>query len=75
MIIGTLLEPAYNQGGNLMNGATAVVFYTMNDAITWARLQSQGQEASGITIRAWISVVNTETEVVRWWYNGIEYTG
>lgn len=75
MIIATLLEPALNQTSNAYNGATAVIFYTMDDAITWARIQSMGQEAAGNTIRSWISVVNTDTEVVRWWYNGVEYTG
>jgi hypothetical protein len=75
MIIATLLEPALNQTANAFNGATAVVFYTMNDAIIWARLQSAEQIAGGSTIRAWVSVVNTDTEVVRWWYNGVEHTG
>jgi hypothetical protein len=77
MIIGAILETGDNQGAgsSRQNGAAMVVFYTMNDAIVWAQTQSVGTPFETNTVYALCSVVNTDTGVKRWWYNGTEYTG
>ena len=79
MIIGAILEggDGSGPGTNRQNGFAMLMFYTMNDAITWAELQSGLVvfDTTGAQIYTLCSVINTETNVKRWWYNGTEYTG
>lgn len=78
MIIGTLVETTINGvTTNQLNGSTSIVFYTERDAVQWARLQSAAWTIFGDTDEARCStvVINTDTGIKRWWYNGTEYTG
>ena len=78
MIIGTLVETTIDGSTTReLNGASSVIFYTMADAIVWARLQSESWTVFGdaTTARCAIMIVNTDTSIKRWWYNGIEHTG
>ena len=78
MIIGTIIEVAASgsaPGSNTYNGASSQQFYSENDAITWARLQSGPIEVLGIAIRCVCCVTNTDQGIIRWWYNGTEQTG
>jgi len=80
MIIGSILETSTNGGGTQnanLNGASSVVFYTMQEAIIWATLQSRlvVYGSGNWQLCAMISIVNTETNEHRWWFSGTEYTG
>ena len=80
MIIASIIESATSGSGapgNSLNGATSVVFYTMNEATTWALIQSRQMVfgSGNYDVQCLISVVNTETQEHRWWYAGVEYTG
>lgn len=80
MIIGAILETAPGGSGSQtanLNGAAMVHFYSMQDAIEWARVQSEEviYGSSDIAVRTLCTVVNTKTGQRRWWYSGIEYTG
>jgi len=78
MIIGTIIEVAASgstPGSNTFNGASSQQFYSEADATTWARLQSGPLDVQGVLIRCVCCVTNTDTEVIRWWYNGAEQTG
>ena len=79
MIIGAILESGDGQGSgsNRQNGAALVVFYTMADAVSWAELQSTLvlYDTAPSAIYTLCSVINTDTNVKRWWYAGTEYTG
>lgn len=76
MIIGTIIETALNQTGNSYNGASAVIFYTERQAVEWCRLMSLAKLFPGPTELVPATVmINTETGLQRWWYNGTEYTG
>jgi len=76
MIVGTLLEPASNMGGNSTNGATSVVFYTEREAVAWCLAMSDQVSYGGAyTINCVTVMYNTETGIKRWWYAGTEYTG
>lgn len=75
MIIGTIVEPALNQGSNFANGATSVIFYTEKDAVDWCIAMSEEMIFAGSALRAATVMFNTETGNKRWWYNGTEYTG
>lgn len=58
------------------NGAALMHFYSMADAIAWAILQSSNTPVSGIAdFAAVCTVINTETNEQRWFWNGTEYTG
>lgn len=80
MIIGAITEVTNQPTGVVnreLNGASLISFYTMEQAIMWARLQSEqtisgtaGNETYCLT-----TIINTNTEVKRWWFNGVEYTG
>jgi len=80
MIIGAILEVS-DQGsgapGGVHNGNSMLHFYTMSDAVTWARLQSESMPygSSAYNLYALTTIVNTDTGEKRWWYNGVEYTG
>jgi len=79
MIIGAILETSqYDYGGqtNVLNGVSTLIFYTMRDAIAWAELQSEYMlyGSGGTPIYTLTSVIDTETSVKRWWYNGTEFT-
>lgn len=80
MIIGTIIEVTNDAGGPGSanhNGATAVVFYTYNDAETWC-IEMSKQVISGPLNRSTYTttvLVNTDTAERRWWFNGTEYTG
>jgi len=80
MIIGAILETSWSSTGaqsQVQNGASILHFYNMQDAETWARIQSEyvayGTNPEGILTLC--TVINTDTELKRWWFNGIEYTG
>jgi len=80
MIIGSILETSNSGGGtqnNNLNGASSVIFYNMNDATEWARIQSEGMVYGTANYQCvtLISVVNTDTGERRWWFGGTEYTG
>ena len=80
MIIGAIVDVSDTGSGpasNQLNGAALQSFYTMTDALTWARIQSGPFIAgsSSYAARCLCTVINTETEDTRWWYNGVEYTG
>lgn len=80
MIIGSIVEYGGSQAGtqsSVHNGGAMMHFYSMEDAVTWASLQSERityGTASTIMDTVCI-VVNTDTNEKRWWYSGIEYTG
>jgi hypothetical protein len=78
MIIGTIIEVAASAsapGAATYNGASSQHFYSEADAVTWARLQSGPIYVEGVGIRCVCCVTNTDSEVIRWWYNGTERTG
>jgi phenylacetate-coenzyme A ligase PaaK-like adenylate-forming protein len=80
MIVGAILETANNAAGSPssgQNGAALITFYTWNDAINWATLQSEQitYGTGNSPIFTLCSITNTETSELRWWYAGIEYTG
>ena len=80
MIIGAILEMSYNAGGtdsNGMNGSALIQFYTMEQAENWALSQSELVQygTSSTPLYTLCTIINTNTNVKRWWYNGIEYTG
>lgn len=78
MIVGSIIEVAASSsapGASTYNGASSLQFYSENDAITWARLQSGAIYVQGVGIRCVCCVVNTSTEVIRTFYNGTEVTG
>lgn len=75
MIVGTIIEPALNATGNSFNGVTSVIFYTELDAIEWCRIMSQGIVVSGTLIIPVAIMMNTNSGVKRWWYDGTEQTG
>jgi hypothetical protein len=78
MIIGTLVETTINGSTTReLNGASSIIFYTEFDAITWARLQSESWTifGGGDQARCSTMVINTDTGVKRWWYDGTEQTG
>ena len=80
MIIGSILDVSMTPGGvggNSVNGTTTCIFYTMADAILWAELQSERIVVgpnSGYLFMCTM-VINTDTNVRRWWFDGTEYTG
>ena len=80
MIIGAILETSWSATGaqsQVQNGAALMHFYSMSDAEAWARLQSElvtyGTNPEGVYTVC--TILNTDTEQKRWWFNGIEYTG
>jgi len=80
MIVGAILEMSYNASGvdtGGMNGAAMIQFTTQRDAEQWAILQSElvTYGTNGTPLYTLTTVINTDTGVKRWWYNGIEYTG
>lgn len=78
MIIGTILETmaSGDVGATYVNGASCLIFTVEEDAIFWAIEQSKATLISGVnSYTAVTTVINTETGVKRWWFNGTEYTG
>ena len=80
MIIGAILEiSAFGSGGSdaNQNGSALISFYTMEQAIQWATIQSNAVTygGSGNTVLTLTTIVNTNTGQKRWWYGGTEYTG
>ena len=80
MIIASILEIGYNSAGSQhsgTNGAASVVFYTEADAEAWCLLQSQAviYGSGSITAVCLCVYINTDTNLRRWWYDGVEYTG
>jgi hypothetical protein len=76
MIIGSIVNGGNaSPGGNGNDGYSTIMFYTMSDAVTWATLQSSTVSVEGTDLNLLCTVINTETNVHRWWYNGTEYTG
>jgi hypothetical protein len=80
MIIASIIEVARlitGQQESTMNGASSVIFYTWDDAVTWARIQSEDvvYGTNSYNARCLVICINTDTEERRWWYNGVEYTG
>lgn len=78
MIVGAIIETTDSTGvpERYHNGAALVTFYTMSDAIAWARIQSVQVtfDSSNHRTITLCTVVNTDTNQRRWWFNGIEYT-
>lgn len=77
MIIGTIIEVGDANGlsTNRQNGAAMMMFYTEDDAVEWARLQSETLSINTILYSVVATVINTDTGNKRWWWNGVEYTG
>lgn len=77
MIIGAILDVSENNdpGSTQFNGASLIHFYTLNDAVTWAELQSATMLTETKNIRTVCSVINTDDSTRRWWWRGTEYTG
>tara|TARA_B110000908_G_scaffold164195_1_gene211847 strand:- start:551 stop:793 length:243 start_codon:yes stop_codon:yes gene_type:complete len=80
MIVGSILEIGYNTAGSQhsgTNGASSVVFYTEADAENWCRLQSMSvvYGTGNLTSICLCVYVNTDNDLRRWWYAGVEYTG
>jgi len=77
MIIGAITEigPAANPAHTDKNGAAMLHFYTETDAENWALMQSRNTIVEGYAIACLCTVINTDTNIKRWWYNGTEYTG
>jgi hypothetical protein len=80
MIIGAIIETTWTPSGaqtSSSNGASMMNFYTIDDAIQWAEIQSEvvyfGTNPEPII--ALCTVIDTDTGVKRWWFNGVEYTG
>jgi hypothetical protein len=75
MIIGTIQDVDENSS-TWINGAAMLQFSNVNDALYWAQEQSKGRntgsQPSGPCL---CTVINTNTESVRWWWNGTEQTG
>lgn len=76
MIIGQIIETTNGVSTGPYAGAGAMLlFYTENDAIEWARLTSVNAPTPEGNTFTTTMVVNTDTGVRRWWYDGTEYTG
>jgi hypothetical protein len=77
MIIGAIIEigPENDPGHTDKNGAALIQFYTMLDAVNWAVLQSTNSPILGEDLSCLCTVIDTEAQTKRWWYNGTEYTG
>jgi hypothetical protein len=77
MIVGSIIEvsDAGNPASGSRNGAALITFYTMNEAITWAEIQSQNKPIDAFNTVCLCTVINTSTSIARWWMNGTEYTG
>lgn len=79
MIIGAITEVTNQPDGAVnreLNGASLISFYTMAQAITWARLQSELTVSGSVSNETYCltTVINTNTGVKRWWFSGVEYT-
>lgn len=82
MIIGSIIDVSQQASGvgtNSTNGASLQHFYTMEEAVIWAEMQSErlqftvsGNDSYLFTATV---VINTETNTRRWWFDGTEYTG
>ena len=75
MIIGTLYDTTVGGTSAANGGSSSIVFYTMADAVKWADKMSVIKVTPVGNIGAITVVINTETDVQRWWYHGTEYTG
>lgn len=75
MIVGTIYDTAVGGTSAANGGSSSIVFYTMASAVEWADLMSVSKQTPVGTIGAITVVINTETNVQRWWYDGTEYTG
>lgn len=82
MIIGSIVDVSQTASGvgtNATNGVGLIHFYTMEDAVQWARLQSDrlhfNVSGSSSYLFTATVVINTDTNERRWWFDGTEYTG
>tara|TARA_B100000780_G_scaffold125162_1_gene87804 strand:- start:877 stop:1119 length:243 start_codon:yes stop_codon:yes gene_type:complete len=80
MIIGAIIEVDTTGGAGAdarLNGAAMMQFFTLKDAVVWAKLQSEAvTTVSGYNAVSCVTtVINSDTEQKRWWFNGTEYTG
>lgn len=79
MIIGTILNSGNSSSAPEVNsthdGFSTLIFYSNEDAENWAVLQSGNSQIGGISYYVVCTVINTDTNVKRWWYAGTEYTG
>lgn len=77
MIIGSIIDvsPTDTPGSASTNGASSIIFYTEEDAVEWARIQSQSVLYNN-AIYLWCAtiVVNTSTGTRRWFWDGVEET-
>ena len=79
MIIGAITEVTESGSGfaeRYHNGAAMVMFYTNEEAESWAVLQSANNiyGSDSRSIFCLCTVINTETDTKRWWFDGTEYT-
>jgi hypothetical protein len=77
MIIGTIVDVSGGNApaSNIHNGVASIVFYTEDDGIKWCELMSESANYNGVNLQIGTMLVNTDTSIRRWWFNGIEYTG
>tara|TARA_B110000879_G_C10900726_1_gene404362 strand:- start:165 stop:398 length:234 start_codon:yes stop_codon:yes gene_type:complete len=77
MLIGTIVDISNsNDPGNASyNGTSSVIFYTYKDAVVWCELMSQGATYNTANLLTATMFIDTDTEIRRWWYGGVEYTG
>lgn len=78
MIIGTILDDGAGgtgPGSTQFDGYAMMQFQTVKDAESWALIQSNLLTVGGYTQALLCSVINTDVNSIRWWYNGVEYTG
>lgn len=77
MIIGAIISTkgSATAPSDNFNGSSLLHFYTMDDAVTWAQMQSSNFAVEQTNLYSLCTVINTDTAQRRWWYNGQEYTG
>ena len=76
MIIGAIIEVTDgNWSSGNRNGTALLHFYTLQEAILWAELQSENSPVSTNANMCVCTVINTDNGLKRWWFNGTEYTG
>jgi hypothetical protein len=77
MIIGSIIDvsPSNQPGSASSNGASSVIFYTEDDAVEWARIQSESTLFNNsIYLFCAVVVINTSTGTKRWFWDGAEET-
>ena len=75
MIIGSILETSRdNVADERINGNSMVVFYSIEDADVWGRLQSADFASLGANNRWLCCVINTENNTRQFYYDGQPYS-